>query len=155
PLLVFALVASAMLFGLQEQVLAASNREADRLNRAIRGLPSHSFSMLDRRWVVGQNGDIYHYDFFDPRANRFVQLTTYRIAPARWRLLSMTRAASVALVERAGWGGRPTVGWEATNGWTRDFSQSPKGRDIVTYSPFTERSVTLEPPAYFKSDEPE
>ena len=34
PLLLFAVVASAVLFGLQERVMAYSNREADRLNRA-------------------------------------------------------------------------------------------------------------------------
>src|SRR4029079_4666757 len=39
PLMLFGIVASVMLFGLQEQVLASTNREADRLNRAIRGLP--------------------------------------------------------------------------------------------------------------------
>ena len=38
PLLLFAVAASAVLFGLQEQVMAHSNREADRLNRVIRGL---------------------------------------------------------------------------------------------------------------------
>ena len=53
PLLLFAVAASAVLFGLQEQVMAYSNREADRLNRVIRGLPPASFGALDRRWMVG------------------------------------------------------------------------------------------------------
>ena len=37
PLLLFGVAASAVLFALQERVLAYSNREADRLNRIIRG----------------------------------------------------------------------------------------------------------------------
>ena len=54
PLLLFGIAASAVLFGLQERVIAYSNREADRLNREIRGLPPASFGALDRRWMIGQ-----------------------------------------------------------------------------------------------------
>ena len=92
PLLLFAVVASAVLFGLQERVMAYSNREADRLNRLIRGLPPASFGALDRRWMVAQNGDIYHYEFFDAKRNEFHQFAIYHLDPARWDLRSMTRA---------------------------------------------------------------
>lgn len=157
PLVLFALVASALLYGLQERVLAYSNREADRLIRVIRGLPPQSFGALDRRWTVGENGDIYHYDFFDPRANEFGGLAAYRLDTARWRLGSLTRAATVRLAPRPEAAGRAELGWKASNGWTRTFSQTVKRTlvsDVVTYEPFGERDLALEPPAYFKSDEP-
>jgi LPS export ABC transporter permease LptF len=206
PLLLFALVASGVLFGLQEQVLASSNREADRLNRTIRGLPAQTFSALDRRWVVGQHGDIYHYDFFDPRSNRFLQFAAYRFDPSGWPLGSVTRAAEVRLVQQRDEAGRSTLAWNASNGWTRTFSArssaagsrqknglAPQGggtaafpheetadvrggvavgpprrgspsrqkqaasapKNVATYAPFAERLLPLEPPGYFKSDEPE
>ena len=44
PLLIFGLGASAVLFGLQERVIAFTNREADRLNRTIRGLPRRALA---------------------------------------------------------------------------------------------------------------
>src|SRR5206468_4546206 len=43
PLLLFAMLASAVLFGLEERVLAYSNREADRLNGIIRSYPTQTF----------------------------------------------------------------------------------------------------------------
>ena len=48
-------------------MLADSNREAARLNGIIRGYPMQTFGVLNRQWIVGQSGDIYHYEFFDPR----------------------------------------------------------------------------------------
>lgn len=157
PLLVFALVASAVLFGLQERVIAYSNREADRLNRVIRGLPPRSFGALDRRWTIGQAGDIYHYDFFDSRANEFNQLAVYRISNA-WDVASVTRAGRVRLMRDTDPDAGPALRWRASGGWSRDFSQRVQNgvvRKAVAYTPFTERTLALEPPDYFKTDEPD
>ena len=158
PLLLFAVFASALLFGLQERVLAYSNREADKLIRVIRGLPPQSFGALDRRWTVGENGDIYHFDFFDPRANEFSNLATYRLDDGNWRLGLLTRAQRVRLVRHAGPDGRPALVWKASQGWTRRFSQAVRksgAKDVIMYESFSERDLALEPPAYFKNDEPE
>jgi LPS export ABC transporter permease LptG len=157
PLLLFATLASAALFGLQEHVLASANREADRLNRIIRGLPPQSFGALDRRWVIGQNGDIYHYDYFDPRANQFNQLAAYRLDTHAWRLASLTRAARVTLIRETSQDVPPALVWRGTNGWVREFSQTTKKkvvRDVVAFTPFSALNLPLEPPAYFKNDEP-
>src|SRR6185295_10441509 len=86
PLLLFALLFSATLFELQEQVLAESNREAARLNGIIRGYPMQSFGVLNRQWIIGRNGDLYHYEYFDPRANQFNQLSMYHLSEENWRL---------------------------------------------------------------------
>ena len=53
PLLLFAVLFSGVLFEMQEQVLAVSNREATRLNAIIRGYPMQQFGVLNRRWIVG------------------------------------------------------------------------------------------------------
>lgn len=158
PLLVFAIVASAVLFGLQERVIAYSNREADRLNRVIRGLPPRSFGALDRRWTIGQAGDIYHYDFFDSHANEFNQLAVYRINEPAWGVASVTRASRVRLVRERNTDSGAAFRWRASGGWSRDFSQRIQNgvvRKAVTYTPFSERTLSLEPPDYFKTDEPD
>jgi LPS export ABC transporter permease LptF/LPS export ABC transporter permease LptG len=153
PLVLFGLVASAALFGLQEQVLAGTNREADRLDRAIRGLPPQTFAVLDRRWTVGEHGDIYHYDFFDPRLNEFTALSAYRVSPG-WRLGSLTQAARVRLASAGG----TSFVWKGSHGWTREFANGDgpdRAKAAVTYTPFDERELSLESPSYFRSDEPD
>ena len=55
----------------------------------------------------------------------------------------------------AGADGQPVLAWKASNGWTRSFGENKKKKAIVTYTPFTETRLALEPPAYFKSDEPD
>ena len=161
PLLVFALLASLALFGLQEEVLARSNREATRLNAIIRGYSTQSIGVLDRRWIVAENGDIYHFDFFDPRTNRFTRLSTYRLEDRAWRLGGLTFARDVELVRDSGADGRQTAGWMARDGWSRELTVSRKKNTKspqtarMTYEPFAERRVALEPPSYFKSEEPD
>jgi LPS export ABC transporter permease LptF/LPS export ABC transporter permease LptG len=158
PLLLFAGAASVVLFGLQERVMAHSNREADRLIREIRGLPPASFGALDRRWMAGQNGDIYHYDRFDAQKNEFQQFTVYQIDLARSDLRAMTRATRVALTAQAIDDGQALPLWTAFNGWSREFSDTGQGGDRktqVTYKPFAEKPLALESPSYFKSDEPD
>jgi len=95
PLLLFSLVASAVLFGLQEQVIAYSNREADRLNRLIRGLPPASFGALDRRWMVGQDGDIYHYEVFNAPKNEFGMMWSTNSAKPEGAACLLKRAATL------------------------------------------------------------
>jgi lipopolysaccharide export LptBFGC system permease protein LptF len=171
PLLLFAVAASAVLFVLQERVMAYSNREADRLNRLIRGFPPASFGALDRRWMVAENGDIYHYDFFDARKNEFRQFVLYHLDPARWDLGSMTRAGRVALARAAAPGERAesvetgegverlaAPEWTGFDGWSRVFSETTLGnvtRTAVEYGKFSERPLPLESPGYFKTDEPD
>jgi len=107
---------------------------------------------------VGENGDIYHYDFFDQAKNQFSQLTVYRIDASRWHLQSLTRATRVALARHLDPAGQPVVAWEAFDGWSRDFSEATRKnvtRTVVAYASFAERTLPLESPSYFKSDSPD
>jgi LPS export ABC transporter permease LptG len=157
PLVLFALVASAALFTLQERVLASFMREADRLERAMRGFPPLSLGWLDRRWIVSKNGDIYHYEVFDPLANRFTHFSIFHLDDRAWRLASLTYAKEVLLGRQPGADGQPMPAWLATQGWTRDLTVKPR-RGVTTevaYSSFGERHVPLETPNYFKTEEPQ
>jgi len=159
PLLLFAALASGVLFLMQERVLATANREADRLERVIRRWPPVT-NALSRRWVVGRDHEIYHFDFFDADANRFSNLAIYRIDEAAWGLHSITQAASVTAISETP---ASTVNaWVGTHGWTRETvpASGPPGHagrtapTAVTYTPFERTMLTAELPAYFKSDEP-
>jgi len=155
PMLLFAALCSLVLFEMQEHVLAYSNRQAQRLNATIRGWPIEAFGPLDRRWVVGTNGAIYHYQFFNPAVNQFSALSVFTVEEPAWRLSSLTYAKSVTLVKTPGPGG---VTWLARDGWTRDFSGvhgRPAGETAVNYQPFAQRPLGLEPPKFFNTPEPD
>ena len=161
PLLLFAILFSGALFELQEQVLPDSNREAARLNGIIRGYPMQTFGVLNRQWIMGRSGDIYRYEFFDPRVNQFSKLSMFHLNESTWKLDSLIYAKDAALVKHEGADGQPVLMWMARNGWTREFTTAKPTRrrsaerPAVTYTPFAERAISLEPPAYFKTDEPE
>ena len=154
PLLMFGLVFSGVLYGLQEQVLAEWNREAQRLNAIMRGYPVHVVGILNRQWIVAKDGDIYHYQAFDPRRNQFTQFTIYHLNDATWRLDRLTYATDVVLGPQDG---QDSFTWFADNGWTREFTaggQRP-GATTVTYEPFLRQQLSLEAPVYFKTDDPD
>ncbi len=156
PLIVFALAASAVLYGLQERVLAQTRREADRLERIIRKWPPAA-SPLDRRWVVGVDGSMYHYEFFDPRSDRFTRLHVYRLDQSSWRLQTITYARDATPARAGDTEEGAAVIWKMQQGWVREVTsaQAATGDVSVRYSPFTAHDVSLEPPKYFKSDTPD
>jgi lipopolysaccharide export system permease protein len=155
PLVLFGVVFSGVLFELQERVLADWNREAQRLNAIMRGYPMHMVGVLNRQWIIGKSGDIYRYQAFDQRRNRFTQFTIYQVNEGAWRLDRLTYANDVELGRQEG---EDSFTWVAHNGWTRQFTPAarPKAaQPSVTYSAFAEAPVSLEAPAYFKTDDPD
>jgi LPS export ABC transporter permease LptG len=154
PLLLFGLLLSGALFQLQEQVLAESNREAKRLEAVIRGWPTQTFApTLSRRWIVSQTGDLYYYEYFDPAANRFSRFSQFRPDKTTWRLSGLTYANEVHYVKDGS-----NLVWDARQGWDREFTIARRRNvDVaaVSYHPFAERRLPLEPPKYFKDDRPE
>ena len=170
PLLLFALIFSTVLFELQERVLSESNREAQRLNAIMRGYPMQMVGVLNRQWIIGKSGDIYWYQAFDPRRNHFRQLSIFHLADSGWQLDQLTYANEALLVHASN--GEDSLTWEARHGWMRDFSTAPHsapregGHDksdrdhgsrqlAVKYEPFETRPISLESPAYFKTDDPD
>jgi LPS export ABC transporter permease LptG len=157
PLILFAVLLSGVLFELQEHVLAYSNRRADAVLHVMRGFPAETFGILDRRWIVSSEGDIYHYEGFDPRLNKFDRLTIFHVDPQAWRLASLTYAGDVALVPGPGVDDERGVEWQGRRGWTRAFTttKGPNPHNLVSYTPFAATKLPLEPPSYFKTDEPD
>ncbi len=141
PLLVLALLASGVMFSLEESVLAVSHRKADAIDRTIRGRPPRTVTVANRTWLVGRNGDIYHYALYDPASRGLYELNIYRFDAAGDRLVSQTSA------RRAIYNGR----WEAFEGWSRRY-QGPGSRLSAETERFEKRPVNLEPPDYFETE---
>jgi lipopolysaccharide export system permease protein len=158
PLVLFAIVFSGALFELQERVLVESNLEAARLNGIIRGYPMKEFGVLNRRWVVGTRGDIYNYEFFDPRLNLFKELRQYHIDDATWSIDALTYSKETTLTGAAP-AASAVVAWTARQGWRRQFASNPaedRAQHLdMTYTKFAQQPAMLEPPEYFKTDAPE
>ncbi len=158
PLVLFAVAASVSLFALQELVLARANRTAERLEGVIRGWPSQEPSAINR-WIASDAGDIYHYDSYEPAVDRFSRFSRYHIDRQAWRLSEMMFANSIATPLPSS--NENVREWTADRGWIRTLASAradgggEKTKTIVTYAGFASRKVTLEPPEYFKAEQPE
>ena len=145
PLVAFAVLASLVLFALEERVLAYTNRRADILEHTIRGTSPQTFDVLNRRWVVGRDGSIYQYVYFDPRRGELNGLTVYEFDAKNWWLSRRTYAGQARYVPATG-------SWRAVQGWVREFQSDVEPR---TWQPFRERGLALEPPDYFGAEQPD
>ena len=120
----------------------------------MRGFPQETFGLLGRRWIVSNTGDIYHYDSFNPQANRFERLSIYRLDPRAWRLASLTYAKEPTPAPQPGAPDATSFAWRGADGWTREFITTRRGKTTasgVRYAPFPRKDLALEPPAYFKT----
>jgi LPS export ABC transporter permease LptG len=140
PVVVMSLLGTALLFGLEQRVLAEANRKAEAADRTIRNLPPQNLNPLNRRWVVARDGSIYHYGYFDAPNATLTNLSIYRLTPNAWRLAQLTHTTTAGFRQGA---------WRARTGWIRDYSSGS-----ARYSEFEQRMLPLEPPDYFDTTTP-
>jgi LPS export ABC transporter permease LptG len=140
-LVVLSLVFSAVLFGLEQKILARANRRAEVLNSQIRGRPPRTFSAMNRRWVLGRDGSIYHYRYFDPQRWELTGLTIYETDQDAWKLRTQTFARRAVFLDG---------GWTADTGWRHDFTPDPASSTVLGRRPLP----NLEPPDYFATEQP-
>ncbi|RPH60312.1 MAG: LptF/LptG family permease, partial [Acidobacteria bacterium] len=146
PLLMLAMAGSAVLFLLEERVLALANRRADVVNNMVRGRGPRSSDSLNRRWLVGRDSRIYHYVYFDRDARALHSLSIYDLDHEQRTIAGVTFAAQATQqVRRDG----DRVPWEARNGWVRRVAPQPR------FEKFDTRGVELESSRYFASEEPD
>jgi LPS export ABC transporter permease LptG len=139
PLIVLSLVWSGILFALEQRILARANEQVERLDATIRGRPPRTSSPLTRTWLMGRDGAIYHYSDYDPQKNAIRNLAIYRPAKASWQLESEVFTPQVTYT-----GGQ----WVGSNGWQQDFAARRP------WTPFASRTLALEPPEYFETQQP-
>jgi lipopolysaccharide export LptBFGC system permease protein LptF len=142
-----ALVAGGILFLLEESVLGPSNRRAEALRHVIRGGSPQTFDVLHRQWVTGSDGEIYHYNYYDPRARQLMGLSVYEFGE---RMQILTRRV---FAERAIYtGGDEGDEWRVERGWTRELDSNGETR---AFNPFSASDLALEPAAYFGTEPPD
>ena len=149
PMVGGALIAGGVLFLLEQTVLGPSNRRAEAIRHVIRGGAPQTFDVLLRRWVVGSGGEIYHFDYYDPRARQLNGLSIYEFGPRMPILARRTYA------ERAVYTGGPDAGsdaWRLEQGWTRELAEDGETR---AFMPFAESQAAIEPSAYFTTQQPD
>jgi LPS export ABC transporter permease LptG/LPS export ABC transporter permease LptF len=141
PVVLLGLLVSGACFALQEYVLPYANRRAAELRDEIKKRPVETYNVLDRRWIMGQESQIYNYAFYDPARRRFNGLAVYRYSVEPFGLAERLYAREADWVA-------PDGAWLFKDGWRRNFREGGK---VET---FTELSVPgLEPPSYFVKEE--
>jgi LPS export ABC transporter permease LptG len=145
PVVALSIAWSAVLFGLEQEVLASANRRAEVLDNQIRGLPTTTFNPLNRRWIIGRDGSIYHYNFFDAGRQAISGLSIYRLAGKEWRLASHTFTPEALYAGTA----QDNTAWLSASGWTQDLTTRPP-----LWATFSNRRLELEAPDYFYAEQP-
>jgi LPS export ABC transporter permease LptG len=149
PMIGGAVIAGGVLFLLEQTILGPSNRRAEAIRHVLRGGSPQTFDVLLRRWVVGTSGDIYHFDYYDPRAQALSGLTIYEFGER------MPVLARRTFAERAMYLGGPTGSsdrWRLERGWTRELTGTGETR---TFTPFDHTEIGIESSAYFTTQLPD
>ena len=115
PMVAGAVAAGAFLFILEQTVLGPANHRAQAIRHVLNGGSPETFDVLNRRWVVGRDGALYHYNYFDPRERHFSGLWVYEFDATMQRLTQRTFADQARFVDNA---------WNVERGWTRTFEKT-------------------------------
>jgi LPS export ABC transporter permease LptF/LPS export ABC transporter permease LptG len=149
PLLLFGVIAGALLFALEERVLSVTNRRAAYLKHLIRTGSPQTFDVLNRKWLMGRNGEIYRYEYYDPRRQELNALSVFEFDPQTRALVRRTFATRATYIPRDG--EDDALPWYGQNGWQREFAAA----DVTTFKQYQTARLPLEPASYFVTEAPE
>ena len=153
PMVAFALTGSVMLFGMEERVLATANQRADRLKHLIRTGQPQTFGVLNRKWIVGNDGQVYHYQYYDPRKRELNSLSVFEFDPQTHALKSRMFVNKATYdPDREPQGEIPK--WALDRGWKREFDPKTQAN---TFKAFDHVGARFEAADYFVTEarEPE
>jgi len=143
PMVAGAVAAGMLLFALEQTVLGPANRRAKAVRHVLDGGSPETFDVLNRRWVVGNDGAIYHYGYFDPRLRRFTSLWVYEFDEGMRRMTQRTYAEQAQYADNA---------WNLEHGWARAFEA---GGQAASFVQFASAQRAYEPPEHFSTDPPD
>ena len=143
PVVVAAAMLAVGLFLADQFYLPHTNKRQEALHNQIKGKPAQTYLRPDRKWIFGQNSDIYYYQFFDPDRDQFGNLTVFQLDRASF---SVTRRIHA---ERAHWEEQLNR-WVYERGWDRALNVSA----IANYRAFEVATFPELPetPSYFKKE---
>jgi LPS export ABC transporter permease LptF/LPS export ABC transporter permease LptG len=143
PVIVAAAMLAVALFLADQFYLPHTNKRQEALHNQIKGKPAQTYLRPDRKWIFGQNNDIYYYQVFDPDRDQFGNVTVFKLDRASF---SVTRRIHA---ERAHWAEQLNR-WVYEQGWDRSLNVSA----IASYRPFEVATFPelTETPSYFKKE---
>jgi LPS export ABC transporter permease LptF/LPS export ABC transporter permease LptG len=143
PVLVATAGLAAALFFADQFYLPHTNKRQEALHNQIKGKPPQTYLRPDRKWIFGQNNDIYYYPFFDPDRDQFGNITVFQLDPTSFTITRRIHA------ERAHWSYELNR-WIYEQGWDRSLRVSAianyRSFDVATFPELPET------PTYFKKE---
>jgi len=143
PVIVAAAILAGGLFFADQFYFPHTNKRQEALHNQIKGKPAQTYLRPDRKWIFGQNSEIYYYQFFDPDRDQFGNVTVFQLDKANFTVTRRIHA------ERARWSDNLNR-WEYERGWERILNISA----ISNYRPFEVATFAdlSETPSYFKKE---
>ncbi|HTT20993.1 MAG TPA: LptF/LptG family permease [Candidatus Sulfotelmatobacter sp.] len=143
PVVAAAAVLATALFVADQLYLPHTNKRQEALHNQIKGRPPQTYLRPDRKWIFGQNNDIYYYQFFDPDRDQFGNISVFQLDKATFTITRRIHA------DRAHWADNLNK-WVYEQGWERLLNVSA----IVNYRPFDVSTFPAlqETPNYFKKE---
>ena len=143
PIIVLSGIFAAGLFVFDQFYIPHTNREQEILRNQIKGKPAQTYLQADRKWIVGQNDEIYYYRIFDPDFNSFGGISVFEFDPGTFQLTRRIYA------EHAHWDPHLQK-WVFEQGWVRSL----RGTSIEEYRTFDVATFNelQEEPGYFKKE---
>jgi len=145
PVIVVAAFMAAGLFFADQFYLPHTNKRQEALHNQIKGKPAQTYLRPDRKWIFGQNNNIYYYQFFDPDRDQFAGITVFQLDRPTFTITRRIHA------ERAHWAENLNR-WVYEQGWERRLigsAMAPDGYRTFDVSTFPELHET---PSYFKKE---
>jgi LPS export ABC transporter permease LptG len=143
PVILAAAVIAAGLFFADQFYLPHTNKRQEALHNQIKGKPAQTYLRPDRKWIFGQNNDIYYYQFFDPDRDQFANISVFQLDKKNFTVSRRIHA------DRARWADNLDR-WEYERGWERTLNGSAMG-DYRTFEVATFPQLP-ETPGYFKKE---
>jgi LPS export ABC transporter permease LptF/LPS export ABC transporter permease LptG len=143
PVIVAAAVLAVALFFADQFYLPHTNKRQEALHNQIKGKPAQTYLRPDRKWIFGQNNDIYYYQFFDPDRDTFGNVTVFQLDRKSFTITRRIHA------DRAHWAEQLNR-WIYEQGWDRSLNVAA----IANYHPFDVATFPdlRETPSYFKKE---
>ncbi len=143
PVIVAAAVMAVGLFFADQFYLPRTNKRQEGLHNQIKGKPAQTYLRPDRKWIFGQNNDIYYYQFFDTDRDQFANVTVFQLDRGSFSIVRRIHA------DRAHWA-ENLKRWVYEQGWDRSLNVSA----IANYRPFDVATFPELPetPSYFKKE---
>ncbi|MGE5081442.1 MAG: LptF/LptG family permease, partial [Acidobacteriota bacterium] len=143
PVIFVAAVIAAGLFFADQFYLPHTNKRQEALHNQIKGKPAQTYLRPDRKWIFGQNNDIYYYQFFDPDRDQFANISVFQLDKKNFTVSRRIHA------DRARWADNLDR-WEYERGWERTLNGSAMGDyrefEVATFPQLPET------PGYFKKE---